>query len=51
MKIGADRYRIAWTYDAKYSGSRLRYPRTLSRDTDRDGAERFAHKWGLTFCP
>lgn len=41
-------YRLSWSFDMKYSGSRLRFPRTVTRDTDRAGAERFAKKWG---CP
>ncbi len=40
-------YRISWTFDTHIQGSRLRWPRTLSRDTDRAGAERFAKKWGI----
>jgi hypothetical protein len=38
-------YRLSWKYDVKHG--RIRYPRIMSRDTDRAGAERFAKKWGL----
>ncbi len=46
--IGMGYYRLAWSYDKHYRNSRLRYPRRLTRDTDRKGAERFAKKWGCT---
>jgi hypothetical protein len=42
-----DEYVISWRYDAKLSGSRLRFVRHRSRDTNRKGAERFAKKWGV----
>lgn len=38
---------LSWCIDYKYSGSRLRYPRTFQRDTDLVGAKRFAKKWKL----
>jgi len=44
-KIDRDFYEISWRYDNSYG--RIRYPRTMRRDTDRKGAERFAKKWGL----
>lgn len=44
-------FRISWVIDRKISGSRLRFPTTLSRDTDKAGAERFAKKWNLVFTP
>lgn len=31
---GMDLYRIAWTVDYKYKGSRLRFPRRMDRYTD-----------------
>lgn len=40
-------YRLSWEVDYYYSGSRLRFPRQFSRDTDEDGARRFCKKWGL----
>ncbi len=47
-RIGPDHYRLSWTHDRKVAGSRLRFPTTIRRDTDRAGAERFAKKWGIT---
>lgn len=46
--IGPDHYRLSWTVDYYYPDSRLRFPRTTRRDTDADGAARFAKKWGVT---
>lgn len=43
QRLGADTYRLSWSYDVKYG--RIRYPRMMSRITDRRGAERFAKKW------
>ena len=43
QRLARDTYRISWTYDVKYG--RIRYPRLMSRITDRRGAERFAKKW------
>lgn len=48
-KFSRDDYRISWVVDFYYSGSRLRFPRRFSRDTDERGARRFARKWKLTF--
>lgn len=45
-RIGSDHYRLSWTIDRKYAGSRLRHPTTYHRDTGEDGAQRFAKKWG-----
>jgi len=47
-KIGFDHYRLSWTFDTKVAGSRLRFPRTITRDSDYAGAMRFAKKWELT---
>ena len=47
-RLGGDTYRIFWTWDRYYKGSRLRFPQLLQRVTDRNGAERFSKKWG---CP
>lgn len=50
-RIGPDHYRLYWTVDHYYSGSRLRFPRGASRDTDLAGAKRFAKRWELIFEP
>lgn len=42
-----DCYRLSWSYDIKIKGSRLRWPRTVTRDTDKEGALRFAKKWDV----
>jgi len=39
-------FRIYWTVDFYYSGSRMRFPRVFYRDTNKAGAKRFAKKWG-----
>lgn len=41
-------YRLSWTVDRYYSGSRLRHPVTYTRDTDEAGALRFCKKHGCT---
>lgn len=46
-RIGNGHYRLSWTVDRKVTGSRLRYPTTTTRDTDSEGALRFAKKWAL----
>lgn len=51
QRIGPDHYRLYWTVDHHYSNSRLRFPRTHSRDTDRAGAQRFAKRWNLPEVP
>jgi hypothetical protein len=45
--LGGGLYRLSWTVDRKYPGSRLRYPRRCTRDTDLKGARGFAKRWGL----
>lgn len=40
-------YRLHWSVDRYYAGSRLRYPRSCTRDTDLAGALRFAKRWNL----
>jgi hypothetical protein len=47
-RIGADHYRLSWSFDTKIAGSRLRWPRTITRDIDEAGALRFARKWGCS---
>jgi len=42
-----DCYRLSWSFDVKLQGSRLRWPRTMTRDTDEAGALRFAKKWNI----
>lgn len=44
--LGWGGYRLFWTVDFKPAGSRIRYPRVISRDTDEAGARRFCKKWG-----
>ena len=46
-RFGPDDFRLHWTVDRYYSGSRLRFPRGASRDTDLAGAKRFTKRWGL----
>lgn len=45
--LGAGTYRISWTNDRYYKGSRLRFPTRTERDTDEVGARRFCQKWGV----
>jgi hypothetical protein len=40
-------YSIHWMVDYYYAGSRQRFPRAFKRLTDRAGAERFCHRWGI----
>lgn len=47
QRLDSSWYRLRWTVDYYYSGSRLRFPRGFSRDTDEAGARRFAKKWGV----
>lgn len=46
QRIGPDHFRLSWTWDRYYAGSRLRHPQTTRRDTDEVGARRFAKKHG-----
>lgn len=48
QRIQRDHYRLFWTFDRKIAGSRLRWPTTVTRDTDEAGAARFAKKWDVT---
>ncbi|MGN6146288.1 MAG: hypothetical protein ACTHOP_22165 [Mesorhizobium sp.] len=45
--MGWGLFRISWIVDRYYPNSRLRHPVTYSRDTDRNGAIRFADKWNV----
>lgn len=45
--LGWDHVRLFWVVDYKHEGSRLRYPRTFSRDTDMDGAQRYIKRWRI----
>jgi hypothetical protein len=44
--VGYGVYRISWSYDYKPKGLRYTITRRVTRDTDREGAERFCKKWG-----
>ena len=46
--FGPDDYRLYWTVDRYYKGSRLRHPVGYRRDTDFNGAMRFAKRHGVT---
>lgn len=47
--VGWLTWRMYWTVDRYYSGSRLRYPTQFSRDTDEEGARRFCKRHELDF--
>lgn len=47
QRLCHDCYRLSWTVDRYYAGSRLRFPTAYTRDTDHAGAVRFAKKWDL----
>lgn len=47
QRVGGQFYRIEWTVDFYYPSSRLRHPRTFTRETDESGAKRFAKRWNL----
>lgn len=49
-KVSYDHYRLSWVVDRYYASSRLRHPTAYRRDTDKEGAKRFAAKWGLKFA-
>jgi hypothetical protein len=51
QRLCRDCYRLSWTVDRYYSGSRLRFPTRYTRDTDEAGARRFAKKWGAAMPP
>ena len=42
-----DCYQLSLSFDVKLQGSRLRWSRTMTRDTDEAGALRFAKKWNI----
>ncbi len=46
--MGFGVYRLAWKFDTKSSGGRLRI-RIIHRDTDERGARKFCKKWNLEF--
>jgi len=50
-RIMFDVYELSWSYEVKYGGSRILWHRTMRRDTDKKGAERFAKKWGCPMPP
>jgi len=43
--FGTNTYRVSWVVDRYCAGSRLRYPTSYSRATNKAGAMRFAKKW------
>jgi hypothetical protein len=49
--LGGGDYRLHWTVDRYYAGSRLRHPRPCHRDADFAGAVRFAKKHGCRKMP
>ncbi len=46
--IGYGTYRLSWRYEVKHG--RLLGHRTVTRDTDEKGAERFAKKWNVAIA-
>jgi hypothetical protein len=48
-RLHENEYRISWTYDRYYEGSRLRWPTRGQRDVDEQGARRFCKRWGIAF--
>lgn len=46
-----DVYLISWTVDYKIAGSRLRFQRRTTRDTDERGARAFCKRWGIDMPP
>lgn len=46
QRLCSDTFRLSWRFDYKVAGSRLRFTRVMTRDTDEAGARRFAAKWG-----
>lgn len=42
-------YRLSWVVDRYYSGSRLRFPKVYTRETDEKGAKRFCRRRGIEF--
>jgi len=46
-QIASDTYQISWMVDYKHTGSRLRYPRRMTRITDEQGANVFCAKWKI----
>lgn len=45
--LGHGCYRLSWVVDRYYPNSRLRHPTVTTRDTDREGMERFVKRWKL----
>ncbi len=44
-RVSHDDYDISWCWDAYRDGERCRFPRMITRETNRVGAERFCKKW------
>lgn len=49
--LGGGDYRLRWTVDRYYVGSRQRYPRSCHRDTDMAGAVKFILRHGVYKMP
>lgn len=47
VEFGAGVFQIGWTVDRYYKNSRLRHPIGFRVSTDKEGAERFAKRWGI----
>lgn len=45
--LGSVYYRLSWQVDYRPKGSRIRYPRTITRNTNKAGALRFCKKWKI----
>lgn len=44
---GFDDYELSWQVEVKYASSRILHHRTMSRFTNRAGAEKFAKRWNV----
>lgn len=47
VDLGAGVFHIGWTVDRYYKNSRLRHAVRFRVSTDKEGAERFARRWGI----
>lgn len=45
-RLDPECFRLSWTVDRYYDGSRQRFPTVYTRDTDERGARRFSRRWG-----
>lgn len=46
-KAGYNNYLLTWVVDRKYKNSGATYSVKSTKETDKDGAEDFARKWGV----